>query len=152
MPELHQLGLPAQIDIVNHRRELVEHHNLAGGAGLGKVKNLADCHVRNSVIVENKMDIKVFVVLDFVIDKGKVAGDVVSSQRNKGDFVGLDLAQLEEGMTLQSDTSENRHSINAKNRLELLSSLKRAGSCKTPEKCSTASIKKMGSIQMAMMY
>ena len=98
MPELHQLGLPAQIDIVNHRRELVEHHNLAGGAGLGKVKNLADCHVRNSVIVENKMNIKVFVVLDFVIDKGKVAGDVIPSQRNKGDFVGLDLAQLEEGI------------------------------------------------------
>ncbi len=39
------------------------------------------------MITENKVEIKIFVVLDLIIYKGKVARNIVTPERNEGDPV-----------------------------------------------------------------
>ena len=46
------------------------------------------------------MDIQIRIILDFIVNKSKVTRDIVSSERNEGDFIPLYLAQLIEAVAL----------------------------------------------------
>ena len=86
MPELYQLGLLAQVDIVDLRSELVEDDDLAGRARFGEGSDLLEGHIRDGMIVENEIDIEILIVFQLVVNEGKIARKVVSSQRNEGEL------------------------------------------------------------------
>ena len=72
VPELNQLGLFPQIDIVDLRCELVEHNYLACRACLRKCADLLEGHISDSVIIENKVDVEAVITLELVVYKGEV--------------------------------------------------------------------------------
>ena len=93
MPELNKLCSLSEVNIVNLRSELVENYYLACSASLCERADLLEGHARDGVVVENKVYIKILVVLELVVYKSKVARQVVAAKRYKRDLFILNLVE-----------------------------------------------------------